>query len=120
MVISGASSLPALSSAVVDRYLSRFNQLQSIRLGIGSGGRAAQTSTLGTDAIHFDGMADVFMSGEVNGNAGMTGSGGAASRFAQRFSLSQATTVELDMPSELGPRNNDYTFALTHENGEVV
>lgn len=32
LVTSGASSLPALSSAVVDRYLGRFRQLTSIRM----------------------------------------------------------------------------------------
>lgn len=46
LVTSGASSLPALSSAVVDRYVSRFSQLQSIRLGIGSGARAPGLATL--------------------------------------------------------------------------
>lgn len=45
-VTSGASSLPALSSAVVDRYLSRFSQLESIRLGIGSGARAPGMATM--------------------------------------------------------------------------
>jgi saccharopine dehydrogenase-like NADP-dependent oxidoreductase len=39
-VISGASSVPALSCAVVDRYLPQFERLDSIRLGIGSGARA--------------------------------------------------------------------------------
>lgn len=45
-VTSGASSLPALSSAVVDRYLDRFSQLQSIRHGIGSGARAPGLATM--------------------------------------------------------------------------
>jgi hypothetical protein len=39
-VISGASSVPALSSAVVDRYLERFGRLNAIRMGISSGARA--------------------------------------------------------------------------------
>jgi hypothetical protein len=39
-VISGASSVPALSSAVVDRYLPRFARLDAIRMGISSGARA--------------------------------------------------------------------------------
>jgi len=38
-VISGASSVPALSSAVVDRYLPQFERLDSIEFGISSGGR---------------------------------------------------------------------------------
>lgn len=38
-VISGASSVPALSAAVVDRYLPQFAKLESIRLGISTGGR---------------------------------------------------------------------------------
>lgn len=46
MVTSGASSLPALSSAVVDRYVSRFRRLTSIRHGIGSGARAPGTATM--------------------------------------------------------------------------
>jgi len=39
-VISGASSVPALSSAVVDRYAARFGRLTVIRIGIASGARA--------------------------------------------------------------------------------
>jgi len=39
-VVSGASSVPALSSAVVDRYLPQFVRLDSIEFGISSGGRA--------------------------------------------------------------------------------
>ena len=90
-------------------------------LGSGRGaGRSAQTSNLGPEAIVFDGTADVFMSGEVFGDADITGSGGASSRLAYSFSLSQTTTVRLGMVSELGPRNNDYRFALTREDGEVV
>jgi len=45
-VTSGASSLPALSSAVVDRYLSMFHRLESIRHGIGSGARAPGLATM--------------------------------------------------------------------------
>jgi len=45
-VTSGASSLPALSSAVVDRYLSKFYRLESIRHGIGSGARAPGLATM--------------------------------------------------------------------------
>ena len=45
-VTSGASSLPALSSAVVDRYLPRFRQLTSIRHGIASGARAPGIATM--------------------------------------------------------------------------
>jgi hypothetical protein len=37
-VISGASSLPALSAAVVDRYRGEFSRLDAIRIGITSGG----------------------------------------------------------------------------------
>lgn len=46
LVTSGASSLPALSSAVVDRYFSRFSRLDSIRHGIGSGARAPGLATM--------------------------------------------------------------------------
>ena len=46
LVTSGASSLPALSSAVVDRYISRFSRLDSIRHGIGSGARAPGLATM--------------------------------------------------------------------------
>ncbi len=45
-VTSGASSLPALSSAVVDRYAPRFHQLTSIRHGIASGARAPGLATM--------------------------------------------------------------------------
>ncbi len=46
LVTSGASSLPALSSAVVDRYVPRFSRLDSIRHGIGSGARAPGLATM--------------------------------------------------------------------------
>lgn len=46
LVTSGASSLPSLSSAVVDRYLPRFLHLQEIRLGISSGARAPGLATM--------------------------------------------------------------------------
>jgi saccharopine dehydrogenase-like NADP-dependent oxidoreductase len=46
LVTSGASSLPALSSAVVDHYQGRFKQLSAIRMGIGSGARAPGLATL--------------------------------------------------------------------------
>lgn len=45
-VTSGASSLPALSSAVVDRYLPRFQRLEAIRHGIASGARAPGLATM--------------------------------------------------------------------------
>lgn len=45
-VISGASSVPALSSAVVDRYLPRFGRLETIRIGISSGARAPGLATV--------------------------------------------------------------------------
>jgi saccharopine dehydrogenase-like NADP-dependent oxidoreductase len=45
-VISGASSVPALSSAVVDQYLSHFSRLDSIRMGIGTGARAPGIATV--------------------------------------------------------------------------
>ena len=45
-VISGASSVPALSSAVVDRYLPRFGRLDAIRMGISSGARSPGLATV--------------------------------------------------------------------------
>lgn len=45
-VTSGASSLPALSSAVVDHYLNHFHRLESVRHGIGSGARAPGIATM--------------------------------------------------------------------------
>jgi len=45
-VISGASSLPALSSAVVDRYRGEFSRLDAIRIGITSGGVIPGVATL--------------------------------------------------------------------------
>lgn len=46
LVTSGASSLPALSSAVVDRYRGRFRRIDAIRHGIGSGARAPGLATM--------------------------------------------------------------------------
>lgn len=45
-VISGASSVPALSAAVVDRFQSRFARLESIELAISSGARAPGLATV--------------------------------------------------------------------------
>jgi saccharopine dehydrogenase-like NADP-dependent oxidoreductase len=45
-VVSGASTVPALSSAVIDRYLPQFVRLDSIEYGISSGGRAPGLATL--------------------------------------------------------------------------
>jgi len=45
-VTSGASSVPALSCAVVERYQSEFQRLESIRIGISSGARAPGLATL--------------------------------------------------------------------------
>ena len=46
VVVSGASSVPALSSAVVGKYSSAFQRLESIRVGIGSGARAPGLATV--------------------------------------------------------------------------
>jgi saccharopine dehydrogenase-like NADP-dependent oxidoreductase len=45
-VISGASSVPAPSSAVVDRYAAEFQRLDSIQLGIASGARSPGLATV--------------------------------------------------------------------------
>ena len=45
-VVSGASSVPALSSAVVDRFLPAFSQLHAIRAGISSGARTPGLATV--------------------------------------------------------------------------
>jgi len=45
-VVSGVSSLPALSSAVVDRYLPEFSRLDAIRIGITSGAVVPGVATL--------------------------------------------------------------------------
>lgn len=46
LVTSGASSLPALSAAVVDHYAPRFAQLETIRIGIASGARSPGLATV--------------------------------------------------------------------------
>ena len=46
LVTSGASSLPALSSAVVDRLCPAFRRLDTIALGIGSGARSPGRATM--------------------------------------------------------------------------
>jgi saccharopine dehydrogenase-like NADP-dependent oxidoreductase len=45
-VITGASTVPALSSAVVDRYLPQFVRLDTIEFGISSGGRVPGLATV--------------------------------------------------------------------------
>lgn len=46
LVVSGASSVPALSSAVVDHYAPSFRRIESIRIGIGSGARTPGPATI--------------------------------------------------------------------------
>jgi len=45
-VVSGVSSLPAMSAAVVDRYLPEFSRLDAIRMGISSGAVVPGTATI--------------------------------------------------------------------------
>ncbi len=45
-VVSGASTVPALSSAVVDKYLPYFARLEKIAIGISSGGRMPGLATV--------------------------------------------------------------------------
>jgi saccharopine dehydrogenase-like NADP-dependent oxidoreductase len=45
-VVSGASSVPSLSSAVIDRYLPQFRRLESVRVAISSGARAPGIATV--------------------------------------------------------------------------
>jgi saccharopine dehydrogenase-like NADP-dependent oxidoreductase len=45
-IVSGASSVPGLSSAVVDQYVPSFARLDSIRMGIGTGARAPGIATV--------------------------------------------------------------------------
>lgn len=46
VVVSGASSVPGLSSAVVDEYAPAFARMDSVRLGIASGARAPGLATV--------------------------------------------------------------------------
>lgn len=46
LVVSGASSVPALSAAVVDRFLPEFGELHEIRHGISSGAKTPGLATL--------------------------------------------------------------------------
>lgn len=46
VVVSGASSVPCLSSAVVEEYAHAFQRIESIRIGIGSGARAPGLATV--------------------------------------------------------------------------
>jgi saccharopine dehydrogenase-like NADP-dependent oxidoreductase len=45
-VVSGASSVPALSAAVIDRYLPQFQRLDTIEFGISSGARSPGVATV--------------------------------------------------------------------------
>jgi saccharopine dehydrogenase-like NADP-dependent oxidoreductase len=45
-VISGASSVPALSVAVIDEFLPQFRRLDSVRIGITSGGKSPGLATM--------------------------------------------------------------------------
>lgn len=45
-VVSGASSVPAITSAVLDRYLTEFSRLDAVRSGITSGGLVPGIATI--------------------------------------------------------------------------
>lgn len=45
-VVSGASSVPALSVAVIDEYLPQFRNLESVRIGIASGAKSPGLATM--------------------------------------------------------------------------
>src|SRR5690242_16999183 len=45
-VVSGVSSLPAFPSAVLDRYLPEFSRLDTVRIGISSGGLVPGIATI--------------------------------------------------------------------------
>jgi hypothetical protein len=45
-VISGASTVPALTTAVIDRYLGEFSRFDAVRSGITSGGLVPGTATM--------------------------------------------------------------------------
>lgn len=83
-------------------------------------GRAAQTSSIAAQAIRFNGMADVFMSGQLNGAADLLATGTSSSRFDIGFSVAQSLQVDLSMTSEVGSSNSLYTFSLTQDAGPVV
>lgn len=46
LIASGASSLPALSAAVIDHFMPEFSRLDSIRMGIASGAKTPGIATL--------------------------------------------------------------------------
>ena len=45
-VVSGASSVPALTAAVIDRFLPEFDRLDSVRIGIASGAKSPGIATV--------------------------------------------------------------------------
>jgi saccharopine dehydrogenase-like NADP-dependent oxidoreductase len=45
-VVSGASSVPALSTAVIDEFLPQFRSLERVRIGIASGGKSPGLATM--------------------------------------------------------------------------
>lgn len=116
----GAATAPG-DFGVFDKSFGLGDLVLENALGVGRGaGRAAQTSSLGGEVIRFDGAADVFMSGEVFGNAAINGSGAASSLMEYRFSVAEATTAILAMTSEVGPTRSDFTFVLRNDSGDVV
>ncbi len=92
--------------------------------GAASGsGRAAQRSTLASDAIRFDGFADVYVGGYANWNGYVTASGGAFSSFYVEFAVTAPLRVRLDM-SSMGVTGDgadtDFRFALLGPDGTAV
>lgn len=45
-VVSGASSVPSLTTAVIDRFLPEFERLESVRIGISSGAKSPGIATV--------------------------------------------------------------------------
>jgi len=65
LIVSGASTVPGLSSAVIDHYSSQFNTISSIDLAIAPGNQAERGEATVNAILSYTGQAfDVFSQGE--------------------------------------------------------
>lgn len=84
-------------------------------------GVAKQDFTARGESIHFEGLADVNISGFANYPFIFEGVGGASVALDYRFAVTKATDVELFMNSSIGMyRDDDYTFSISTIAGQTL
>ncbi len=83
-------------------------------------GLARQQSSLGTEQIHFDGLADAFIDGGGNPGTEFEGSAKAAVHFDYHFNLGAERTTLLEVDTLSASNGGYYRLELVTDAGDVV